>query len=105
MKAFLERRVRALELMGHMEGPISVMNMLELAMYIGLALRRGGCAKAELDAADASLNPERRVKLAKTLEGARVIAKVLAKSRSAEETPPSARHLIPERLGGRHEVR
>ena len=105
MRAALERRVQALELMGHMEGPSSAMNMLELAMYIGLALRRGGEARKELDAADASLKPERRAELTKQLEGARKIAKVLAKSRPAEETPPSARHLIPERLGGRHEVR
>lgn len=98
MKAALERRVQALELMGHMEGPSSAMNMLELAMYIGLALRRGGEARKELDAADASLEPERRVKLTKILEGARVVGKLLANYRPNNETPLSAR-LPPERLG------
>lgn len=93
MRAALERRVLALELVGHMEGPSSAMNMLELAMYIGLALRRGGEARKELDAADASLEPERRAELTKTLEGARVVGRVLTKYRL------SARFVPPERSG------
>ena len=100
MRAALERRVQALELVGHMAGPSSALSTLETVMFIGLALRRGGRAKAALDAAGTSLEPERRAELTKTLEGARVIGKVLAKYRPNNETPLSARFCSPERLGG-----
>ena len=100
-----QRLERVEERRARWQRPVEQISTLHQAIAIGFALRVGGNAKEELDKAGTSLDPERRAELTKQLEGARKIAKVLAKSRPAEETPPSARHLIPERLGGRHEVR
>ncbi len=49
------------------------------AMVIGNALRVGGNAREELEAANGSLDPSRRAELVKTVEAARSIAALLAK--------------------------
>ncbi len=72
--------------------------VLHTAIAIAFALRVGGNARVEHDAADASLDPGRRAELTKRLEGARSIASALAKYSPRRETPPSARAIIPGSL-------
>ena len=104
----VERRLRALELMEHSEAQVPSLleqfsgrlGRIYLAQHVGLALELGARAKDELDAADASLDPEGRAELSEQIEAARKIAKALEKYRPAEDTPLSARLALPERSGG-----
>ncbi len=57
---------------------------VNLAILIGAALREGADAKEELDAANGTLDPERRAKLSKTLAAARLITVTLTKYRPAK---------------------
>ena len=119
----VERRLRALECV--MEPPepqgehareLSRGNRLHIALHIAFVLRQGGEARKELDTAGASLDPESRAEFTEHIKAAETLAKALEGllptaliQRLSEpvfkNTSPSARHLIPERLGGRHEVR
>ncbi len=57
---------------------------LNRAILIGFALRLGAEAREELDAANGTLDPERRAKLSKTLAAARLITATLTKYRPAK---------------------
>ncbi len=57
---------------------------LNRAILIGAALREGAEAREELDAANGTLDPARRVKLSKTLAAARLITATLTKYRPAK---------------------
>ena len=104
----VENRLRALE---RMEDPecqpqtemargIARGDKIFIAIAIYHTLREGGEAKKELDAAGASLNPERRAELTEQLDAARKIAALLEKHRPAQDTPLSARLALLERSGG-----
>ena len=77
MKKEILRRIEALEewrFPAHTNYPVEGRGrhaMTNLAILIGATLRAGGAAREELDAAGASLNPERRAKLTKALDAAR----------------------------------
>ena len=71
---------------------------LHAAMLVGNALQRGVNAREELDAADASLKPDRRAELEEQLAAARSIASALETGASRRETPLSARTIIPGSL-------
>ncbi len=84
----------------HLEGrrtvwrrPVEALSPMETARRVAFVVALGGEAKEELDAAGASLDPVRRAELTKTLETARSIVAALA-----NETPPSARAIIPGSL-------
>ena len=88
MKKELLRRLEALEEWrspAHtsypVEGPRGKINR---AILIGAALREGAEAREELEAANGTLDPERRAKLSKTLEAARAITATLTKHRPAK---------------------
>ena len=104
----VERRLRALESLEEPERQPEGEFGRELArgskMFVALAvyhcLREGGEARKELDAADDSLDPERRAELTEQIEAARKITTALEKYSTANETSPSAGFLFPGRLGG-----
>ena len=74
------------------------MEAIHNAMVIGKALRLGGNAREELNAADSSLKPDRRAELEEQLAAARSIASALETGASRRETPLSARTIIPGSL-------
>ena len=90
MKKELLRRVEALEewraparTYYPVEGRGEVAT-INLAILIYAALRAGAEAREELDAANGTLDPERRAKLSKTLAAARLITATLTKYRPAK---------------------
>ncbi len=91
MKQALVRRLERLEELrapAHTNYPVEGwgrLGKINAAILICAALREGGEAKKELDAANGSLNPERRAELSKTLEVARAIAATLAKFKLVSE--------------------
>ena len=87
MKREVLRRLEALEewrTPAHTNYPVEgrgAAATLNRAILIALALRKGAEAREELDAANGTLDPERRAKLNKTLEAARRIGATLRKHR------------------------
>ena len=82
MKQSILRRLERLEAwqapIAGPEGPYS--GVVGNAITVGFALRVGGNAREELDAADASMGPERRTKLTEQVAAARRIAATLAEA-------------------------
>ena len=78
MKQF-EKRVRALERLAPAQSPTEPISTTEAARLLCFLMREGVEAQKEIDAADASHDPERRAELTKRLWLGRSAASTLAK--------------------------
>ncbi len=87
-QSFLRRLERVEARQGLWQRPPETFSRLETALRIGFALRVGGNAREELDAADASMGPERREELNEQVAAARRIAATLAKYSPAKQVEP-----------------
>ncbi len=92
MKRSLERRLEAVEeRQAQWKASTESRSSMEVARRILFLMSKGEAAMEELDAADASLGPDRRAKLTGILKAAREVAKTIADFSPNSEPPLSAR--------------